>query len=488
MGNNIGSSEAAPDFRHQWWTPRLAAPVLAAAAVRATLAAILAAQNGTNVFFHADTYTYLIPGRNLLFHGQFMADGVPDLLRAPGYPLFLALTSLAGFPAAIALNAILSLLTIILTWKLARMVFAHEGIALGAAWIFAFEPIALTSSLLLTSETLFLLLFLLSMERLAEFFHSLRLREIAFSGLWLAAATFVRPVTYYLPVFLALGVFVVLARPKSFPPLRQTPAAATSLRWKAPALLLLCILPWLAAWDLRNWVETGYSGFTCISDENLYYMASPNLTARLQGRPANELIQGRGYGDFTGNSGQSYLFPFYLQQHPEQVAWSQTQRLAFMHAISVPVIKAHPAVYLTLCMKDLMTTVFNPVVYYFDRALHPKLPARAAGGRQSTAQGLLAKAKADPFLAFETALSEIVLLAVYFFAARGLYDAAKGRFQGTLQSACLWLLLGVSLYFLAVSVAEVMGPLATARYRLPVMPVVCILAAAGFLRARKVAS
>jgi len=45
---------------------------------------------------------------------------------------------------------------------------------------------------------------------LAAFLRGRSLRVLATAGLWLAAATFVRPVTYYLPVALALGLFLVL--------------------------------------------------------------------------------------------------------------------------------------------------------------------------------------------------------------------------------------------------------------------------------------
>jgi len=38
------------------------------------------------------------------------------------------------------------------------------------------------------------------MERLAEFLRGHRLRVLAAAGLWLAAATFVRPIAYYLPL------------------------------------------------------------------------------------------------------------------------------------------------------------------------------------------------------------------------------------------------------------------------------------------------
>jgi Dolichyl-phosphate-mannose-protein mannosyltransferase len=480
---------ATPSFKTAWWTPRLAGPIIAASVVRLAVSAILVAQNGTSIFLHADTFSYLIPGRNLLLHGQYMADSVPDLLRTPGYPLFLAMTSLAGLPAAAVVNMILSVFSVLLVWRLGRAVFMDGRIALGAAWLYAFEPSAVTSSFVLTSETLFLALFLLSMERLAEFLRGRNLRVLAVAGLWLAAATFVRPVTYYLPVFLALGLLIVLARVPSFPPQRQRPVAGgPGMRWKAPSVLLISVLPWLAAWQMRNWVETSYSGFTSILDENLYYLAAANLTARLEHRPARDVIYGLEYGDYTGNSGQSYLFQPYLAQHPEQVGWSQAQRLAFMHSQSVRLIQAHPAVYLSLCVKDMFTTVFNPVVYYLDRSLHPKPPLHPTGvaaGGPSGWRLLLSKAQGDPFLAAETVISEVVLLAVYLFAARGLLLAVRGTFGRGLHKEFLWLLLGTSLYFLAVSVAVVMGPLATPRYRMPVTPVVCILAVAGFRRTRK---
>jgi hypothetical protein len=64
------------------------------------------------------------------------------------------------------------------------------------------------------------------------------------------------------------------------------------------------------------------------------------------------------------------------------------------------------------------------------------------------------------------AFLELYLLTLYLLAARGI-------FLGAAQFATLWLLLGVSLYFIAVSG----GVQAVGRYRLPIMPIVCIFAA-----------
>src|SRR5208283_2091266 len=158
--------------------------------------------------------------------------------------------------------------SVVMVWRLARAVFSDRRIAIVAAWIFAFEPLSIVYSILLLSETLFLALFLMSLIRLVEFLRTRRLPALAAAGLWLAAATFVRPVTYYLPVALAAGLMAVLAR-------------APGLRWKAPAVLLLSVLPWLAAWQIRNRVETGFAGFSSIQAENLYFFSAVVVSSRL---------------------------------------------------------------------------------------------------------------------------------------------------------------------------------------------------------------
>jgi len=458
-----------PSYHTEWWTPRLAWPVIAAAVVRLTLLAVMLARGGNAVLFQGDTISYLEPGRNLLLHGHYFADGVPDLVRTPGYSLFLAITSLAGPSAAAVANVILSVLSVILVWKLGRAVFGDNRIALGAAWIFAFEPIAICLSVVLLAETLFLAFLLLCMERLAVFLRGRRLQVLAAAGLWLAAATFVRPVTYYLPVALAVGLFVVLVR-------------VPGLRWKAPAVLLISVLPWLAAWQIRNWVETGYRGFSSISDVNLYFYNAAAVTASVKHRHFSDVQSELGYTGFLDHGGQSYLYQNYLIRHPEQAGWGQAQRLAFMHTEALGVIRRHYGVYLRLCRTSLLKTVVEPGTAYFDRPLllYPEYPGHATAlfVNVGLVRWGIALFKAHPWEVAEKAAFEVVLLVMYLFAARGALD--------DMHNACLWLLLGTSLYFLAVS-AVVGGLGADARYRLPIMPFVCILAAAGVWRTKTVA-
>jgi len=452
-------------LKSEWWTPRLAWPLLAAAVLRLVLLMIAVFRGGTRALFDSDTFSYLEPGRNLLLHGRFFADGVPDLVRTPGYPLFLAITSLAGFPAAAVANVLLSVFSIYLVWRIGRTAFDDNRIALCAAWLFAFEPLSVIYSVLLISDTLFLAIFLLSMERLAVFLRERRLRVLVASGLWLAAATYVRPVSYYLPVALALGLLVVLAR---VPP----------MRWKAPAMLLISVLPWLAAWQIRNWVETGYGGFSSITEINRYFNIAAGVTASVEHRPFLEVRHDLGFYKFADQSGQIYLSEPYLARHPEQAGWNQNQRIAFMRSEADRIIRAHYGDYLRCCvLTPFFKTAFNPGEGNFSRLVILREDEQNSGLiDQGPVHWGIVLIKTNPRVAAEKGSFEVVLLGLYLLAAWGV-------FRNRPHKATLWLLLGTSLYFFAVS-AVAGGVGADARYRLPSMPYVCILAAAGVQRLR----
>jgi len=127
----------------------------------------------------------------------------------------------------------------------------------------------------------------------------------------------------------------------------------------------------------------------------------------------------------------------------------------------------------------LFRTVFEPGAGYFDHLLHPERATHLIG---VVADGDLAReaillAESYPWVAAEKALFGLVLLTLYVFAVRGV-------FRSDIHNAYLWLLLGTSLYFLFANAVVGAGPMGEARFRLPVMPAVCLLAAAGFRRGK----
>ncbi len=461
--------ETIHGLKNEWWTPRLAGPVLLAAVIRFGMLAIALARTGEPAVRGTDTASYLIPGQSLLFHGAFYADGVPALLRTPAYPLFLAVTGLAGQTVAAVINVLLSLFCLVLVWRLAKASSGNDRLAMGAAWLMAVEPLTIVFSILLLSETLFMAFFLFGLERLAWFFRAHELRLLAVSGVAFAAAALVRPAAYYLPVAMAIGLLIVLAR---------TPG----LRWKAPAVLLISCLPWLAAWQIRNKLETGYSGFSSARELNLYYQNGVEITARLQHRNYFDVQQEFGYYTFVGHSGQTYLSQPYLNHHPEQAGWTQAQRIAFMGVEGSRLIRAHPGIYVRTLLSPLIAMNLEPGAGYFARmlSLGDAELTNGVATNEGAAHFGMNLIRNHPGIAASKVIFLGVLLAFYVLALRGIL-------RGSIRNPFMALLLGTAFYFIAVC-GITGGPGLDPRFRIPILPIVCIFAAAGLPRKKPVAA
>lgn len=426
------------------WTQRLAGPLVAASVVRLTLVGFALARGGVSVLFRPDTVSYLKPGQSIFLHGAYISDGAPEIFRPPGYPLFLGLTTLAGGPVLAVLGQILlSLVSLVLVWRMARRMFADDRIALGASWIFAFEPLSVSYSVVLLSETLFLCLFLLSMERLVEFLHSHRLAALAAAGIWLTAATFVRPVTCYLLFVLVMGLAVAFAR---FP----------SLRWKAPALFLIATVPWVALWQLRNRMETGFGGFSSVAAVNLYRYQAVAVTAGLEHRPALQVQK-----EFDDRIGFAEL--------------SEIDEAKRMHGEGMRIVRAHPAEFVRGQLIGAVEVALKPGAAELLNLLGTpenaeELAFWGLGGSRAALQ-----LREHPLRIGVMVLLELILAGLYVLAGLAIVQKSFSR-------VIRWGILGTVLYFLAAN----SGVLSRGRFRIPIMALVCILASAGLEQVRTV--
>lgn len=428
--------------------PALAAPLVAAAALRLGLLGLILARSGTAALYRPDTASYLLPGRNLLLHGSFSASSGPEVGRTPGYALFLALTHLGGPLTTALVQIALALTAVALAARLVLNLTADRRRAQCAAWLAALDPLSALYSLLLLSESLFCLLLLVSLERLTAFLRTRRAGPLLVSGLALGAAMLVRPVALCLPWCWAFGLFFsCLAEPR--------------WRWRAPALLLAAALPFSALWQLRNGLETGFYGLTSVPTENLYFYNAADLAARRAGHSLAEEQQQRGYGDPR----------LFLALHPETSGWRAGDRLGWMSRTAQNELRTQPALVLGLHLAGSLRTAFNPgaatlleaLSLSSDRALYERERTLGPG---ATIGSALARRP------LETALSTLLLLFPLLVYALALSALTRRR----LPAPAAALLLGTALYFFAVSG----GPVATSRFRLPAMVPLAALAATGW--------
>ena len=426
------------------------APMIVAALLRLVLMLMAYVRIGTRVMMQGDTSSYLEPGRNLIVHGVFARSGAPEIDRTPGYPLFAELTGMlyGNVLLTVCVQILVSLVSLLLVRRIAERLFPGGRAGVIAAWLFAVEPLSIVSTVRLMPETLFVALLLLCLDRVLEFERNGRLVVVAQGGLILAAATFVRPASYYLIFALAIATGVSARR-------------RGSLWWKAPAILLACALPWLMAWQLRNYTETGYSGFSSIVEKNLYFFQSAEVSAELDHVSLEEEQRRLGYGDESS----------YLAVHPEQSQWRQAQRLRFMKDAAVQNLSQHFWLYLKSHLRGVCVVAFSPGATELLQLLDA-YPQDNAMPHRVVNEGVTASAKRLVLRHPEMALVMLLLAGYLGLLYLG---AIAGLLRRPVSSAGLLAVAGTALYFLLISG----GAQAVARYRLPVMPELCVLAAGG---------
>ena len=423
------------------------APLLVAALLRVTLMIAAYVRTGTRVLMQGDTSSYLEPGRNLILHGAFAKSGLPEIDRTLGYPIFAEITGMAWDHVLLSVLAqiAVSLISLLLVFRLANRLFPQRNAGVIAAWLYALEPLSIVSSVRLMPETLFVALLLVFLDRLLTFLRERRLAALVAGGVFLAAATYVRPASYYLVFAVAVGLACAVGK-------------RDGLWWKAPAVLLASVLPWLAAWQLRNSVEAGYSGFSSVVEKNLYFFQSAEVSAELEHISLAEEQKKLGYPDEAN----------YLAVHPEQRQWSLPQRLRFMRAHALEVLSEHRALYLKTHLAGVGVVAFSPGATELLQLLG-MYPADDAMPHRIVNEGALASlrrvASVHPEVFLVMALFVGYLLLLYVFAI-------VGSFKGTQKKTELLAIVGVAAYFLLISG----GAQAVARYRLPIVPELCILA------------
>ncbi len=109
-----------------------------------------------------DGVGYLQLADSLAFRGEFARDGLPEIERTPGYPLFIALGARIGHPigVTVALQAILGALSAVLVFKMTLRVTGSRLAASAAGLLFAVDPPSVIHGVNMFTETLFVFVLL----------------------------------------------------------------------------------------------------------------------------------------------------------------------------------------------------------------------------------------------------------------------------------------------------------------------------------------
>ena len=400
----------------------------------------------THRFFYSDTPTYLLPAQALLHTGQYAVNGQPELLRPPGYPLFLipGLLANALIFITITLQIVLSVITVALVYAIAHALTTNRRTAQYAGFLAAIEPLSLIYTSHLLTETLFTALLTAGLYALLRAHQKSTLHPLITAAILLAAATYVRPIGLLLPCILAI------------------PLALS--RWPRQRLVLffLITLGLPGIWIFRNMAVANYSGFSAISAVNLYFYQSAAVKAQQKQISFVEYQNHLGYRDQNQ----------YFVHHPGQKNWSAAQRYQYMAHEGLNILMTSPFTYAIIHFKGMFRTLFDPGAIDLLKLLNA-YPKRGGLLGQISDHGLVKTLvyllTERPFVFWAHIFMGILLLFYYLFAFLS--------FKTVIRLPAL-LLLTTICYFTILSG----GPHSLNRFRHPIMPIIAVFAGIGVTR------
>ena len=433
---------------------RIRTILLCALLVRVLLPIIAITLHGDRNVFHApDTLSYLAPATSLTEEGAFQVNSNPEIRRTPGYPLLLTVGLFTGSMEAtiIAFQILLGLISVYGVYALTRRLplikepWSSRAASI-AALLYAADPLSMFFTVQLLTETLFTTLFVGHLYGMVRYFETRSLKFLGMAAIFLAAAIFVRPIAYYWPFFV---VIILLG-------CSQKNSVRLMTRVVSVGLFLSILITPIALWQVRNFVQTGYRGFSAITDQNLYFYIGASVLAENNGAR---------FLDVRENLADQ------LQHEVTLRNLTQSQRYKYMGREGIRIVLSQPLTYLPIHLQGILRSILDPGANGYLRFF--KLDSAPNGLLANTldqgvASLLLNVIRTQPLILIANLLFGIFLSAQLLLAGTGLRVPIK-------RIEIFLLLLSSVLYFLIVAG----GPAAYSRFRHPVMPVISIFAGLG---------
>lgn len=416
------------------------------------------------IFHAADTDSYIRPAVELATTGKFNGyyDGLPELFRTPGYPLFLLPSVWLGNVEAVTilLQVLLSCLTGYFIYQTALLLYRRERVALLCAGIYTIEPLSVLFTSKILTETLFSTVFTIFLYYFLCYVNNKKFLDLAIAAITLVISAYVRPISYYLPVLIFLGmvVWVIWQEPNK-----------KNLFLHAVGFFLISV-SLLGIWHWRNLQVANYPAFSSVNAVNLYYWTAPAIEANRTGKKFDEIQNEMEVNDPKVMCFNQSLYGPKIA--PDKITCNKSQAFRDMEKEGVRTIKDNLPRYTLMHFDGLIRTLLGPAVsdYQILFGNPVDFPTRTGTTFQD---GIFLHLKnmvikAPDLLAMYLILG-VLSWSFIFLAVVGLW----GRLPvGGLQ---LFTILSVGAYFIVVGG----GTVGQGRYRHPLMPIVCLVAGYG---------
>jgi 4-amino-4-deoxy-L-arabinose transferase-like glycosyltransferase len=372
-------------------------------------------------------------------------EGV-SAFRTPGYPVFVALLYGISWKSVwfvLLIQVFLNLVSVFLVYKIASETFTRS-IGLLSAFLFAVDMHQAFFAVTLLTDTLFVFLFLATVWFLVKSIKEGRFHVLCYSALILGVATLVRPISFLFPVVIV--VFVFLAR---------SLLLKTKVLYALAFILIFCasISPWL----FHNYSKYGVAQLSSITGYNTLYYNTAYTEVYRTGKTIEDVRK-----EITGQA---------VRQGADTTDLFSFRNSAIFSGIAKQYMMDNPVLYAKRHMMGIVNLFTHlgtkPIVSVFS------LPASDVKSELTGGGGIFTQI--ETFYRTKSAAEVIIsiflvayLLVNYFFSV---YCFAWTREK---KNRFVWFFILIVIYFAALT-----GVVGVSRYRLPIMPFINILCAAG---------
>jgi len=254
--------------------------------------------NSPQSSFQNDSFDYLETAKTLYTYGAFAKINSIGILsyefyRTPGYPIYLVLTQYLlklSINGVLLTQILLSLFAAFITYKAANKI--DKRIAFLSLFIILYDPPIAIFSLMILSEALFLVFMSLFLFSFVQYLSNKRINYVFYSALILAIATYIRPITYYFGLIVAIFILYVNMR------FNIKKAIIHAL------IFLIAVYGIIGIWQLRNYKRFQDKAFCNVVKDGYTYLGLYKSYSRNKANLAKNMSPVKYY---TVNSTRAFL-------------------------------------------------------------------------------------------------------------------------------------------------------------------------------------
>lgn len=413
---------------------------------------------------NSDSYNYENIATNIIQHHGFSGETeppfTPNIYRTPVYPVLMAgVYSLTGnfATALILIQVLISCFTAALMPVLAYSMNLSPKIGWITGLVLILDPLIGLTTYQLITETVFMGFLLSAILMFVNYFKTKRIAWLISSAILFALTSLTRPVSQFLPLVL-VPLFFVIARND-----RWQFAMKSTLVFLSVSLLLTF------SWAYRNYSVANIWTLSAVSVQNPLYKTARDVIAEEEKITEDEAAD---------------KLEHFIQSEVEKNHLSLAEEIYLMRSTTLDIFRQYPKTTLIVHVKGFVRVMVNPGFNLICTTLdnsdvifdsEDNIQGCEADNSDGFISQTMDKLGQMSLLEKLVAVWAVLLLAgIYLGAIVGTWKLLQKK-----QWKLLYLLFAIITYFAVLSA----GGVSVARYRIPFIPFLAILAAIGATKA-----